>query len=412
MEDFHEYFSSETIKKLEILSGDLQNADAFSDAERLELFRALHTVKGSSQTFGFTRTGVLAHRLENTLSTAQNKKFLSDQTIKNLFVEGIALLIKSLQEKHFETPASFVEKINAIAPDSAEEKKITETPLPEIPSEISSQLSAQEKNALSSALDAGKTLYGLEVDFDLTNFAGEFKTFREILSKSGEIIATLPSPKFNAAGKIGFQIIFASLLPTAQIRKTTEKSAARIIFDTSEKTFTADLQGILSQVAKHGQSVAERFGKRIEFEVSADETELSAERLKLIFDVLIHLTRNAVDHAIESEGKIQINLKTEEQNLVLSISDDGRGIDLEKVKAKACERNLISAEQSLTEQETLDLIFLPELSTASKLTEISGRGIGLDAVKNAVEKAHGKINVNSRSGQGTTFEIFLPRDEE
>jgi signal transduction histidine kinase len=284
--------------------------------------------------------------------------------------------------------------------------------LPEIPDEIASQLSSQEKNALASALKNRKTIYGLEVGFDLANFAAEFKNFREVLSESSEIIATLPSQKFNARRKMGFQIIFASFLQTGQVQKIAEGNAAEMILDTSETVFSSDLQGVLSQAARHGETIAKKFGKKIRFEVSADEIKLSTEKLKLIFDVLTHLTRNAVDHAIEAEGNVKIDLRIEENNLKLSVSDDGRGIDSTKVKTKAVEKNLISADKNPTEQEMLDLIFLPEFSTASELTEISGRGIGLDAVKDAVEKANGKINIKSRSGQGTTFEIFLPKDEK
>ena len=93
----------------------------------------------------------------------------------------------------------------------------------------------------------------------------------------------------------------------------------------------------------------------------------------------------------------------------LIVSDDGRGIDADEIKAKAVEKNLISADEILTEQEKIDLIFLPELSTKSAATEISGRGVGLDAVKYAIEKAGGRINVKSRSGKGAAFEIVLPR---
>lgn len=409
MEEFRQHFLSESIKKLEILIGDLQGADTFSNAQRRELFRTLHTVKGSSQTFGFASASHLAHALESLLSVRSEEIFTNANFI-NLFVEAIRLLIKSLQETHFEIPASFTEKINVIFPDSAERNKFSETHLPEIPSEISSLLSSQEKIALGSALKGGKNLYGLEVGFDSTNFAARFKNLREVLNKSSEIIATLPSQKLNASGKIGFQIIFVSSLPSELVRATAEENAARIILDTSETVFSNDLQGILSQVVKHGQTIAKKSGKRAEFKVSADELKLSAQELKLIFDVLVHLIRNAVDHAVESEGKIEINLRIEESNLRLSVSDNGGGINSEKIKAKAVEKNLISADKNLNEQETLDLIFLPEFSTATELTEISGRGIGLDAVKVAVEAVNGTINVKSRSGKGTTFEIFLPKE--
>jgi signal transduction histidine kinase len=250
----------------------------------------------------------------------------------------------------------------------------------------------------------------LEVGFDLPNFAAEFRKLREVLNESSEIIATLPSAKYNAKGKIGFQIFFASSLQIAQVKKIAEGNAAEMILDVSDIAFSNDLQGVLSQVVKHGKTIAKNFGKKIEFETSAAFVELSARELKLIFDVLTHLTRNAVDHAIENAGKIKINFEIEEKNLKLSVADDGRGIDAEKIKAKAVEKNLISADKNLSEQEALDLIFQPEFSTASKLTEISGRGIGLDAVKIAIEAEGGKISVKTESGKGTTFEIFLPRE--
>jgi chemotaxis protein histidine kinase CheA len=382
MEDFRQHFLTESIKKLSDISANVQNVEPLSGAEKRELLRTLHTIKGSSQTFGFASAGNLAHKLESLLSV-KTEDILINKNVKNLFVEGIELLIKSFQEKHLEIPVTFTEKINTFVPDSIEKNESSETLLPKIPVEVSSQLSSQEENALVAALNEGKNIYGLEVGFELAKFAVEFKDLREILSKSNEIIATLPSPKFKASGKIGFQFIFASPQRIEQIQE---------------------------QVADHGETLAKEFGKQIKFEVSTGEVKLSAQKLKLIFDVLLHLTRNAVDHAIESAGKVEINLKAQENGLNLSVSDNGRGINLEKITAKAVEKNLISADKKLNEQEILELIFLPEFSTASKLTEISGRGIGLDAVKDAVETANGKINVKSQAGKGTTFEIFLPNE--
>ena len=409
MEDLRQYFSVESIKNLKNLNANLQNAETLFETEKREFFRTLHTIKGSSQTFDFISASHLAHKLESLLS-AKGEDILKNENVKNLFAEGIELLIESLQEKHFEIPASFVEKINTFVPDYIEKNNLSKTLLPKIPVEISSQLSSQEKNALFSALNNRKNIYGLEVGFDMTNFTAEFKNLREILSESGEIIATLPSPKFKAPEKIGFQLIFASSLQPGQAQEIAQKTKAEIILDTSETGFSNDLSGVLAQIVGHGETLAKKFGKQIEFEVSADEMKPSLQRLKLIFDVLLHLTRNAVDHAIESSGKIEINLKIKENGLNLLVSDNGRGINLEKIKAEAVEKNLISADKKLNDRETLDLIFLPEFSTASELTEISGRGIGLDAVKDAVEMTKGKINVKSQSGKGTMFEIFLPAE--
>ncbi len=411
MEDLRQFFSSESIEKLKNLNTRLQNADAFSDSEKREVFRTLHTLKGSSQTFGFNSASKLAHKLETILSTVQSPKDFN-QIIRNVFAEGFELMISSLEKKHFEIPASFVEKINLIVPEAAGKNDFLETYSPEIPLEISVQLAGQEKDALLSAWKEGKTLYVLEIGFEAAKFAVEFKNFRQILSDSGEIVAALPSRKFNNQGKIGFQIVFASFLKTAQVKRIAEKSSAEIIFDASETSFSNDLQGVLSQAVEHGKAIAKNFGKTVEFVISADEAKLSNKQLKLVFDALTHLIRNAVDHAVEVEGKIEIMIRSEEKTLKLIVSDNGRGIDSEKIKAKAVEKNLISDGKNLSEQETLGLIFLPEFSTASRLTEISGRGIGLDAVKVAVEAAGGRINVERQKVQGETFEISLPTDEK
>ncbi len=124
---------------------------------------------------------------------------------------------------------------------------------------------------------------------------------------------------------------------------------------------------------------------------------------------LLHLVRNAVDHAVETRGKIEITLETEPDGWRLKVSDDGRGIDAESIKAKAKEKNLLDGSGNLTDIELIELIFLPEFSTKTSLTEISGRGFGLDAVKSSVEKTGGTIKVESKRGKGATFEIFLPQ---
>lgn len=408
MDDLKRYFSDEAIKKLEILIVNLQKAETNFDADKNELFRTLHTVKGSSQTFGFSATSRLAHELENLLVAGQ--EVVAERNTENVFLEGISLLIKSLAEKNFELPAAFSKKIRALVPETSEKHDFPKAIPAEIPINVSSQLSNQEKVALGSALNSGKSLYVFEINFDSTDFARAFKDFRATLSESGEIIATLPATKLNEDGKIGFQILFASFLPAAQIREIAEETRAKVIFDYSEKVFAGDLQGVLEQVVQHGQAIARKFGKRIEFVVFAEELPVPIEKLKLVFDILVHLIRNAVDHGVENEGKIRIRVEAKERSLKLSVADDGRGIDLQKVKAKAVERNLIAANENLTKEETLDLIFVAGFSTTPRLTEISGRGIGLNAVKDTVEKASGKVFVKTETGKGMTFEIFLPNE--
>lgn len=398
MENFRRQFTLEAVETLENLLKDLQSAGEFSDSKRREIFRTLHTVKGTAQTFGFTDSSRLAHELETLLSG--EKKF------QKIFLEGIALLIKSLTEKNFEMPEQFAGKLRRTSANDSIMRNDADDFSPEIPNEFFSRLSHQEKIRLRSATRARENLYVLEIGFSAANFADGLINFREALSESGEIIATFPGAKFNAGGEIGFCILLASPARIAEIKT----SGAAAIFQYSPDDFPKDFKGAAAQVIRHGAAIAEKFGKRIRFEVRADEINLPPRELKLVFDVLLHLVRNAIDHAIESEGEIKIELKIEDEGFRLIVADDGRGIDTKKIKAKAIEKKLI-ADVNLTERETLDLIFLPEFSTKSAVTEISGRGIGLDAVKNAVERANGKIAVETRKGKGATFDIFFPNKQ-
>lgn len=392
-------------------------AQTFSENFARESFRTLHTIKGSSQTFGYPVSGALAHELENLLTAAKNQQISTGSDYKSLFLEGVELLKKTFEDGKFEVPAAFLEKIQAVAPHENDSQVFTG----EIPDEIYSQLSGREKHSVNSARRSGKNLYCLEIGFDLAAFADGLTDFREVLSEKCEIIATLPSQKFSAQGKIGFRIFLATTETAENIEETARKHSAEIVFQTAPKDFSNDLAGVVAQIAEHGKTLAKQLGKEIEFEISGSEQKISPRLLKIVFDALLHLVRNSVDHAIEPReeriaenkkpaGKIKIRFTEDRSNFHLTIVDDGRGIDAEKVKAKAVEKNLIQPNEVLSEQALLDLIFEPEFSTAERLTEISGRGIGLDAVKDSVRKSGGKMTVKSEKGKGTTFEIRLTKE--
>lgn len=410
MEEFRRQFTVEAVAALENLSKDFQNAETISDSQKSEIFRRLHTVKGTSQTFGYRTSSLLAHRLETLLAESKTNPNSGNDDFKSLFAEGIKLLIESLKRKDFEIPASLAERIGVAISDAATSPPDkSDDSLLDIPKDFLAQLSIQEKNTLRAALKSEKNLFCLEVGFEIKDFADGLINSRGSLASLGEIIATLPAAKFNESGKIGFQILLASSAAASEIAQIAEKSAAEIIFASSPNNYTGDVRGVLAQIVKHGKAVAEKLGKHVRFQTSAAEINLAPGELKLVFDVLLHLVRNAVDHAFENKGEIVISLQTEKNHLRLIVADDGRGIDAEKIKRQAFEKNLLAADKILTAKEAIDLIFLPEFSTKSVITDISGRGVGLDAVKDAVEKSGGTISVESRIGKGTTFEICLPQ---
>jgi two-component system chemotaxis sensor kinase CheA len=169
------------------------------------------------------------------------------------------------------------------------------------------------------------------------------------------------------------------------------------------------------------RDVARLRGKDINVEITGENTDLDKGILDALADPLAHLVRNAADHGIEvaaqrqtagkpGRGTIRLNAYHDGDQVVIEISDDGHGLDREKILRRAVERGIISAEAApqLNESESLQLIFSPGLSTADEVTEISGRGVGLDVVKSAVETLKGSIELHSKFGEGTTFRLMVP----
>ncbi|CAN5806923.1 hypothetical protein BH20ACI4_BH20ACI4_29490 [soil metagenome] len=408
MDDIRRQFQESSIEFLKKSSVELENRKEFSKEFFQEIFRRIHTIKGSAQTFGLTHTSSLAHDLENILELLRGNANLENK-YKNLLVEGFKFLILSLEYPDFIIPDSFIEKI---------EKTISPTMPPStdifltlIPPEVYDQLTEFEKIKLQSISSKDKILISVDAVFKSDEFVEKLKELQNILNSDSEIIFTLPSEKELGENEIGFQIFLSSDEKIEVIEDAISDFNAEINLLTAESNFSNDLGGVLSKIVSQGKIWANGLGKKAKFKILSDEPQfLDATYLSLIFEILLHLVRNAVDHSFEQTGNIEIRLKEADGGINLTLTDDGKGIDPYFVRAKAIEQKLILPDTPLSEQETLDLIFLPGFSTAEKVTEISGRGVGLDTVQNLVVNARGTISVESRKGNGTVFEIFLPLD--
>lgn len=181
------------------------------------------------------------------------------------------------------------------------------------------------------------------------------------------------------------------------------------------------LENVFNKFPRMVRDLARDFGKQVELQIEGQETELDRSVIEEIADPLMHLIRNAIDHGIEppeerrAAGKAETGIirlvgRSEGSHIVITVSDDGRGIDPERVRRSAVEKGLISEEMAarLTESEVIDLIFMAGLSTARKVTDVSGRGVGMDVVRSNVERLHGTVKVRTELGKGTTFELSLP----
>jgi two-component system, chemotaxis family, sensor kinase CheA len=187
------------------------------------------------------------------------------------------------------------------------------------------------------------------------------------------------------------------------------------------KTRMQPISNIFDKFPRVVRDVAMACGKQVQIEMEGKETELDKSLLEAIKDPLTHIVRNSVDHGIEMpdervangkrpDGRLVLRARHEGGNVIIEISDDGAGIDTERVKEKALERGVITSQQAgrMSERELLNLVFLPGFSTAKQVTNLSGRGVGMDVVKTNIERANGSVDLHSAPGEGTTVKIKLP----
>lgn len=174
------------------------------------------------------------------------------------------------------------------------------------------------------------------------------------------------------------------------------------------------------KMARLARDVGKKLDKRVEFVMHGEETDLDKTVVDKISDPLVHLVRNAVDHGIEdtaedrtragkkAAGRVELRAFHEGGNIHIEISDDGPGLDREAILAKAVERGLVKEDDKLSDQEVMNLIFEPGLTTTEAVSDVSGRGVGMDVVRKSIEALRGKIEISSEPGKGSTFSIRLP----
>lgn len=265
-----------------------------------------------------------------------------------------------------------------------------------VPAEVWNSLKQEQRHAVQQSLAEGARLFLVQASFDVADFDREFQELKKRLSETGEVISTSARIEKGQAGKINFQILVARMNPDEDadgilISGPVESSRSGSGIEALERCFeklSAEFVslpggGVLQQAVQAGRAVALATGKEVDFEARGEDLELDES----IADAILHLVRNAVDHGIESRGKIIVEALKLDSEIRISVTDDGRGID----------------------PSMIGRIFDPGFSTATKLSEISGRGVGLDAVKTAVAAAGGSITVTSKPNHGSTFQITLPR---
>ncbi len=181
------------------------------------------------------------------------------------------------------------------------------------------------------------------------------------------------------------------------------------------------IESVVQKFPRMIRDLQKKLGKKMELYMSGEETELDRTVVDEIGDPLMHLLRNAADHGLENAelrqergkpevGSIHLDAYQDGNNVIIEVSDDGGGIDIDSVKQKAIERGVVTPDQagSMSDKDVMELLFLPSFSTAKEVTDVSGRGVGLDVVKSKIESLSGEVSVKSKYGEGSTWSIRLP----
>lgn len=468
-------FLTETTEMIDGLDQKFVELETQPDNKDLlnEIFRAMHSMKGSAGFLGFTHLVDITHRAESILNKLRQGEMAvapeiitvileTVDTVKVIMTEirssgtDISIPVETMSQKlddilagKLGQPAAAPSAPAAPAVASTQESvKPVSAPPPQLgeilvneglatKEQVFDALTAQSKQpepkqALGELLVAAKAISEKALDQALQkqerapkaeedatirvetrrldsvmNLVGELVLGRNRLIKIGGVLEQTheSDPQVRALGETLTQLNLV----------TTDLQLAVM------KTRMLPIKKVMAKLPRMVRDLSQKLGKQVRLETHGEETELDKSVADEIGDPLVHLVRNAIDHGIEmpterhaarkpSEGVLRIAASQEGNSIVIRIQDDGKGIALSKIKAKALSKGLISEAELATMEprEVVNLVFLPGFSTADKVTDVSGRGVGMDVVRTNIRKMNGTVEIESEEGKGSLITIKLP----
>jgi two-component system chemotaxis sensor kinase CheA len=414
------------------------------DAELLNrIFRAMHTIKGTSGFLGFDPVVRLSHRAEDVLNAVRRGEAQLDRPcmdallaardqlgvmlrdisrggLQQYQVDELVARLEAAQRPAASRPSlgELLVKDEVITPDTLNillaEQAAAEEPrkLGQLVVEKGLGSPAQVGEALARQKEIADSSSTMRVDArkldELINLIGELVLERNRLVQIS---------RDSSSGR----------LTGSDLGSLLSQSSARLSLVTDElqsaglKTRMVPIETVFRKFPRLVRDVAHNLKKDVQLVISGEDTELDKTMVELIGDPLVHLVRNSLDHGIEApdvreqagkprQGTIRIEARQEGDQIVIGISDDGAGISPERIGRKAVEKGLVTPERLrlLSPREILDFIFLPGFSTAEKTSDLSGRGVGMDVVRSNLKKLNGSVEIDSRPGEGTNILLRLP----
>ncbi|WP_412753205.1 chemotaxis protein CheA [Krasilnikovia sp. M28-CT-15] len=478
MEDLGEIvgeFLMESHENLDQIDRDLVALEQNPGSRELiaRIFRAIHTIKGTSGFLAFTRLETLAHAGESLLSRLRDGvQPVTPETITTLLatIDGVRSLLAAIEHRgsegdinvdniiasvhaQMQSEAPALEAAPAAAPAEAEAPAEAPVPLVETPVRPTPEPVEGQRKPLGEILVETGATSPSDVSSALQQqLEGDERKLGTILLEEGKAAPTAVSealqtqaPKRSVADSairvdvdlldnlmnmVGELVLARNQLVRGVMELGDSglvRSAQRLGMITSElqegimKTRMQPIEHIWSKLPRVVRDLSTGLGKQVQLVMEGKETELDRSLLEAVKDPLTHLVRNAVDHGIEEadvrvangkspEGTLALRAYHEGGHVAVEVADDGAGLNVERIAQKAVENGLIRADQVATmdKREIMALVFQPGFSTAQKVTNVSGRGVGMDVVKTNIERIGGAVSVDSTPGQGTVWRLTIP----
>ena len=337
---------------------------------------------------------------QNIISKSINEVF--EEVNSNICIENINLLEERLQELKQDK----AERFRAIDEDSSLSSKQKEEKKAETAASDAKKPEAKKPAAKPKA--GGKPVVNRSVRVDIEKLDVLMNLVSELIIAKNGLISTSSDGTGNNSQSFNEQIEYLE-------RVTTN------LHESVMKVRMMPIETVTQKFPRMIRDLSKKLDKKMELVMTGEDTELDRTVIDEIGDPLMHLLRNSADHGLESAevraqrgkpevGTVKLDAYQDGNNVIIEVSDDGNGIDVEAVRNKALEKGSITQEQAdaMTDKEVIDLLFKPSFSTAKKVTDVSGRGVGLDVVKSKVEALGGDIEVKTQLGEGSTFVIRLP----
>ena len=454
MDEAIQEFLIESDENLSQVEQDLLELETNPDGQDIlaNIFRAVHTVKGTCSFLGYSKLESLAHTGETLLSLLRDGDITLTPAIASALlkmVDAIRQMLTCIQETTMDGEEEYGE-LKALL---TELQKGDAASSSESDSEIHDQIEEAPLNSDQMATDGEQVInedqVSTEVDADVspTTVATDLTEAKAVVvEEKKEKAASAGDGKSQSAVDANIRVDVGLLdklmnmvgelvLTRNQILQSPmilddaalQTSSQRLSLITSElqegimKTRMQPIGNIFGKFPRVVRDLSMNCGKQIRVEMEGKETELDKTLIEAIKDPLTHLVRNSVDHGIESPEVRQANGKSPEGILLLrsyheggqvniEITDDGGGINTQRVADTAVKRGVVAQDQipKMSERELLNLIFMPGFSTAEKVTNVSGRGVGMDVVRTNIEKIGGTIDIQTDLGKGTTFKLKVP----